>query len=441
MIKLIIKLDFKFVMKFFINMKLSDLVNQSKNETANVKAEMDKLRRQIMYKKRIIEECENKVSMNDGFKILLREIVEDFHLSGRIPMFAENKKDIPNLEAKEYFDLIKNGAFGLIDKHHELSQRFELELKKQMFALEQEKYSLEMILKSKRQDLEQLEQEREHRKKVVKFLLDQKAMLHSTCVLRSEIVNRHKEINTKTIRSYEDKLDVGNTRLNKSMESLNSRNKQIQDLEKSIKDEEELNNMKKEIHDRLIKEYEKISEDMKKQSFEHSCLLSNLSKAKNDLVQLQKTANSYHTNMKSHELMEAERENKRLRYLLRTEKEIRSGKINVQVDRTERIESQQKIITSKIQDIKAQIRLTEHKLNKAIVKVPDFQQLHQVLEKIIQIAKKNKEDVIQTQYTLDELRDKYRMAELNELAKSRERTEKLRMKLPDYVPVDEELLK
>ena len=396
-----------------------------------MRIEADRLRRVILDKKREIQILEVEAAKLDELKILMRDVLTEIQNQGEIVFFPDYKdlEEIPLFEPETYLQAIKSSVSTVLDKHSVLSQRFETALKNQTYLQKQDISNAQMVLDEENNRLERAKEEFNHQKRLVDMVVDQKTILQRTIRLTQESVDRHKETNEDVIQKCESKIKQRMNRISKIQEKNTQLEqeqiKKIKEIEQKTKDEEESYNR----HEELLSQKKKIQEELRKLAYDQSCLIANLDKAKQELVMIQNKSDSYHSNLKTHQLLDAERENERLRNLLNNEKKRAEANLQAQINRTKQLEDYLEKISGETRDLNDQITEAESKLQALAMRIPDFHQLQQAIDNVIKSTQKDKAEALKTQYMLDEIRDKNRLIEQQEYNESKQRTEQLLQKL------------
>lgn len=407
----------------------------NQDDILTLKSEGDRMRRIVMDKKQQITNLEKEASKLDELQILMRDMIYNFRRQKKINFFdIDPEAEIPLRTPKEYVGIIKERISALLTTHMKYSQKFEIELKRQKFEQDQKIQGALNLLELEKKALADALRENRHQLKMVKMVIGQKTILHRTVIMQQDAVDRHQTIREENQQAYDQKLQqkFQNFADLKAQHEKNVKENTIK-VKKMIEKNKELEK-KKEYHQQLLEQKEKIQQEFQKISFDQSCLMADLDRAKEQLDLIHRKNDSYMANLKTHELLDAERENDRLRHLLKNEKKRSQSALEVQIAKTKQLEDNLQRIIEETSNINFQIADNEQKLQALTMRIPDFNQLQQALDRVISNARKNKEDVLQTQYMLDEIRDKNRLLEQQEYNESKIRTEQLKQKIgdPDY---------
>ena len=409
------------------------------NDLTSMKIEADRMRKIILDKKQEIQILEVEAAKLDELKILMRDVLTEIQNKDKIMFFPEYKDldEIPLLEPQMYLKALKSSVSALLEKHDVLSQRFGVALKNQTFLQNQDIANAQRVLDEEKSRLQLAQDEFNHQKRITDMVLDQKTILQRTIRLTQESVDRHKEASDDVIQKCETRIQQRMDRISKIQEKNTQIEQEhiqkIKEIEQKKKEEEESYTQ----HEELLSQKKKIQEELKKLAYDQSCLISDLDKAKQELVDIQSKSNSYLSNLKTHQLLEAERENERLRNLLKNEKRRADANLQAQVNRTKQLEDMLEKIAGETRDLNDQITEAESKMQAIAMRIPDFRQLEQALDNVIKSTQKDKAEALKTQYMLDEIRDKNRLIEQQEYNESKQRTEQLLQKLNDPSKYDD----
>ena len=84
----------------------------------------------------------------------------------------------------------------------------------------------------------------------------------------------------------------------------------------------------------------------------------------------------------------------------------------------------------KISNLNDQISQTDQKLQDQMMRIPDFPQLHQALDRTLAQTKKYQEELMQKKYLLDEIGDRNRLLDQMEIQESKNRMSQLKILMP-----------
>jgi hypothetical protein len=194
-------------------------------------------------------------------------------------------------------------------------------------------------------------------------------------------------------------------------------------------------------HAELLQTIEELTKTLKRESHAHNCSLSALDNAKLELKHLMLIIDSYHDNLKTQELLDAEHENRKLDAVINNEKASLSRAKAVVASKGKESEAQIAVLAERIASLNQQIIQTEQKLQTQMMRIPDFAQLRQALDRLLAQYKKQRDEVLQRMYQLDEIRDKNRMMDMLEIQESHNRQAQLRQLMPmPFEQAEESLL-
>lgn len=404
----------------------------TQEDLMNTKAEVDKLRRLLMDKKQQITNLEKEASKLDELQILMRDMIYNFRRQKKIQFFdIDPEQDIPLRSPNQYIKIIKDKISALLATHMRLSSKFEVELKKQQFEQEQKIKGAQQLLENEKKALADALADNKYQKRMIRMVVGQKLVLQRTIIMAQDAVDRHQQIREENQQTYEQKLQNKLQSIQTMKEKFHKETQENTMKLKKMRQKNQEMIQKKEYHQQLIDQKEKLQAEFQKISYDQSCLMADLDRAKEELDLIHRKNDSYMANLKTHELLDAERENDRLRHLLKNEKKRSQSALDIQLSKTKQLEDHLQRIIEETTNINATIADNEAKLQALTMRIPDFNQLQQALDRVISNARKNKEDVLQTQYMLDEIRDKNRLLEQQEYNESKIRTEQLKQRIGD----------
>ena len=150
--------------------------------------------------------------------------------------------------------------------------------------------------------------------------------------------------------------------------------------------------------------------------------MAELDNSKEELSNLARLVGSYRDNLRTQELLGEEIENRRQRSIFNIEREEAQKKQVNEEKKTKDLELKLRSLTTRVNELNFQISQTEQKLQSQMMRIPDFSQLHQILDISMKNSQKFKDMVNQRKYLLDEIREKNRMIEQMEFQESKTRT-------------------
>lgn len=405
---------------------MNALLSEKKEESAPTKAESDLLRRQLMDKKTQITILEQQAVKFDEFEIGLARLIQDFQNTGKITFVDQSKLEKPFTKPEQVMGILRGGIDALIAKHEKLAARFELEFSRNLFQVNQQVKDIDAELADEQQLAESAEKEQQHAEKVVKFLTREKGVLMRTLRMRKDALDRHAEANVNHKQVAMLQLE----HVSKEYEKMSELSQEHDVIAERISASQTVrrNQEKKQLeqHEELIAEREKMQCDLKRESHAHNCTLSKLSRAKEDLKKLMMTIESYHDNLATQELMDSEEENKKLQAVKKNE-EFLLKKHSAFVEKRER-EAKEQItaLQERISKLNQQISRTEQQLQTQMLRIPDFQQLKQALDRSIEQCHKYRQDLLERKYMLNDVREKNRRLDEMEIEESMKRMAQLK---------------
>ncbi|KAK8885767.1 hypothetical protein M9Y10_041221 [Tritrichomonas musculus] len=406
---------------------LSQLVG--KDDQA-AKAENDALRKKLMEKKNQIASLEQQTVRFEEFKILLTRLIQDFQENNEIQFVEPNCLSNPLDNVEDSVQVVRNGVIKLIKRHENLASRFELEFSRNIFQLQQQLREKDQELMNATAKLEAARTSLSHQERIVNFLKHKKQALCKTLLMRRAALSRSQSKSEKEAADNQIKLDKCNENLQNAKEVVKNKEQVAQKLATLTAEKQQNEQMQLKTHDELLKTVENLRKSFQKESFLHNRDLSALDVAKSELKALQLKIDSYFSNLKTRELLDAENENKKLQTVIRNERESLSRQKAIVDSKGADIQSTISEYINKISLLNEQINQTEQKLQTQMMKIPDFPQLHQALDRALAQSKKYQEEVLQRKYLLDEIGDRNRLLDQMEIQASKDRMAQLKILMP-----------
>jgi hypothetical protein len=124
--------------------------------------------------------------------------------------------------------------------------------------------------------------------------------------------------------------------------------------------------------------------------------------------------------------------------VINNEKTSLSKRKAVVANKGKEVEDAIAILSERIANLNQQIMQTEQKLQTQMMKIPDFAQLRQALDRSLAQSKKYREEILQRKYLLDEIREKNRILDQKEIQESKDRMVQLRTLMPMRSEIKEE---
>ncbi|KAK8876285.1 hypothetical protein M9Y10_006480 [Tritrichomonas musculus] len=421
--------------KLAIGSKNSGFNTPSKESLNSSKGDYDYYRRQLMEKKTQVTALEKRLPKLDEFKSRLTQLIQDFQQAGQINFIEDDTESHEKLShpfdtTQEGVQIIRNGIMQLISYHERLAARFEIELSKNLFTFQQTLDEKKKMLAKEEELLEIAQNEASHNKNIIQMAINEKDVLKQTILMLRSTLERH-------MNSDSAQRGMVHSRYERVQMELNKVQKLVQDEEEMSS---ELQSRKKErltteekhaiMHQEILLTVEKLRADYKKESYANNLTRAALDRAKDELLQLSRAVESYHDNLKTQELLDAEVENRRLRAVLNNEKIEHEEKLARHTSKTKELSDVVESLTKRIDQLNIQISSTEQRLQTQMMRIPDFKQLGQVLDRSIEQSRKYKEFVMKRKYLLDEIRDKNRLLEQQEIQESKNRMAQLKIQMP-----------
>lgn len=421
--------------KLAIGSKNSGFNTPSKESLSSSKGDYDYYRRQLMEKKTQVTALEKRLPKLDEFKSRLTQLIQDFQQTGQINFIEDDTESHEKLShpfdtTQEGVQIIRNGIMQLISYHERLAARFEIELSKNLFTFQQTLDEKKKMLAKEEELLEIAQNEASHNKNIIQMAINEKDVLKQTILMLRSTLERH-------MNSDSAQRGMVHSRYERVQMELNKVQKLVQDEEEMSS---ELQSRKKErftteekhaiMHQEILLTVEKLRADYKKESYANNLTRAALDRAKDELLQLSRAVESYHDNLKTQELLDAEVENRRLRAVLNNEKIEHEEKLARHTSKTKELSEVVESLTKRIDQLNIQISSTEQRLQTQMMRIPDFKQLGQVLDRSIEQSRKYKEFVMKRKYLLDEIRDKNRLLEQQEIQESKNRMAQLKIQMP-----------
>jgi len=401
------------------------------NQSALLRREADQLRKELLEKKRIIESIEKEASQLDDLQICLSGLIRSFQENKNIGTFRDiDPSLLAHKSCNELINLIRNATEELASLHQNLENRFEIEFNRNVFIGNNKVAKAKVALQSEVEIIGLLILERTQKSQLLSMVMREKNVLQKTIQMRTQTLKGNQEFAEKyknSLTEYLLKAEHTFENAKKSLQNVESEQRVIKENIDAIK---EIKNREKMHLNELSEELLELQSSIKKESYYHSCLQSDLDKAKEELDMVVSTNNSFSNNVRSHDLMDAEQENRRLHKVLINERKSLERKLNVHKKKTAELEKVCAQLSQTVSELNNQVSFNEQKMQTMTLRIPDFGQLHQALEKIQLQARKNKEDTLNTQYMLDDIREKNRMMEQMEYNESKIRTAQLLSSIP-----------
>lgn len=401
----------------------------SKDDLAT-KAESDSLRRKLMEKKNLISALEQQTNRFEEVKILISHLIQDFQERGDIQFVEPECLSSPLENVKDTVQVLRNGINKLIKRHEKLASRFELEFSRNIFQLQQQLREKDQELIVATSNLESARASLAHQERVVSLLRDKKEALCKTVLMRRSALSRSQIKNAKEAADNQSKFERFTKNLHNAKETVKEKDQIAEELAVRVAEKRKNEELHMKTHDELLKTVEDLRKTLKQEAYSHSRDMSALDVAKSELKALQLKIDSYFDNLKTRELLDAEIENRKLQTVIRNEHESLSLQKSIVDSKGNDIQNTISEYTSKISTLNELINQTEQKLQTQMMRIPDFPQLHQALDRALAQSKKYQEEVQQRKYLLDEIGDRNRLLDQMEIQASKDRMAQLKILMP-----------
>ncbi|EAY09630.1 hypothetical protein TVAG_056740 [Trichomonas vaginalis G3] len=397
----------------------------------STRSELDRLRREVMEKKGQIDILEREASKVDEIRDFLIGLIEDFQKLGQYQFFDSNE-DLQKLLKNPVngITLLRNGINNLITKHQNLSSNFELQMKRNLFPLEQELDQAKKINEDQNKGFTSDLEERTHKQNIIKYIEGEKTIFHRTILMKTAAYDRHQENDKGTIILVQNQMQQVQNQLSDAKKELENKEAEYRSLTSRAQDRQSFEEKQRQDYQELLARVEKLRKDYQAESHSHNQCQADLDAAKNELQQLTLMVGSYRDNRKTQQLLGEEAENRRIHSNFAIEKVEADRKQQKEEKKTIELEKQVSVLQQNIANLNEQIVITEQKLQMQMIKIPDFAQLHQALDRSLAMSKKFRDQVMETKYMLDEIREKNRILEQMEIHDSKVRTAQLKIPLP-----------
>ncbi|OHT11276.1 hypothetical protein TRFO_19378 [Tritrichomonas foetus] len=419
--------------KYGISPKASGNISQhvSKESLDAAKAENDYYRRQLMDKKAQITALEKKAPKLEEFRKLFIHLVQDFQQTGQITFFDNPEKlENPFDSTHEGIKVVRSGINQFISYHERLAARFELELSRNLFSLNQKLEEKKKILEQEEELLATANFETEHNENVIDLIVNEKDVLKKTIIMLRETLERHINSDTNQIGMINSKYQKVQNELTRIQNQVKAEDDAANDIANRQNERKSAEARQAATHQEILSTVEQLRADYKNESHSHNLTRAALDKAKEELTQLTRAVESYHDNLKTQELLGAEIENKRLRAVINIERIEFDEKLAKHTAKTNELSEIVDQLSNRIDQLNSQISATEQKLQTQMMRIPDFDQLSQVLDRSLAQSRKHKEFILKRKYLLDEIRDKNRLLEQMEIQESKNRMAQLKILMP-----------
>jgi hypothetical protein len=411
-----------------INMEESESLGVVENP--QLKAESDLLRRQLMDKKAQIQILEQQSNCYDEVRSSLFRLIQDFQSGTPMTFVNPEQLECPFHELVSAIPLLRSGIERFISRHQCLATRFELEFRRNLIHMEAALKDSECQLVRERSLLKHTRYDKECAKQTVHFLSQAKAALMRTVLMRAahreRCLQRNRELiseSDETLRSAVQKLEECQTVSEALDGNLSAMNAEIQT--QRVQSERQ-----GQQHAELVGIAEELWRTLRRESHSHNCSLSALDDARQRLKQLMRMIESYRDNLKTQELLDAEHENRKLHAVINNEKDSLSRAKEAVVNKGKECEEQIGQLSERLEGLRMEIMKAEQKLQTQMVRIPDFAQLRQTLDRLLAKSRKHRDEILQRMYLLEEIRDRNHIADMLEIQESLDRQAQLKALMP-----------
>ena len=390
----------------------------------------DTLKKQMRDKKTLIGVLEQQKIKFDEVKILILRLIQDFQNSGEMEFVEKEKLSTPFSDSAEAIQVLRRGINRFITKHENLASKFELEFSKNIFVLEQQLRQEENELKKAKERLQQAKDKRSHQLTIVNCNQRNKEVLCNTILMRRTALMHHQTTNERDLSLIHDRLDTATRDMQELEATLKSQQKEAQEIAAQSDERKKQEEAQNKAHMENVQTVEQLRKTFRDEAYAHNCALSALDIARQELVSLQMRIDSYFDNMKTRELLDAEHENKKLQAVIKNEYEILSKQKAVVDQKSTELQNTINEYTKKISVLNEQINQLEQKIQTQMMRIPDFPQLNQALERTIQQTKKHQAELLQKKIFLDEIEDRNHAMDQMEIQASKDRMAQLKILMP-----------
>lgn len=407
------------------------------------KAEKDALRRELMDKKAQIQIYEQQCTKLEEVKTILYHLVLDYVENQKIPFPKIDQKELDSFPTCPHLaiNFMRRGIDNLIKYHESLAGRFEIEYAKHLFIFEEQLKKTKDELKKEEEKINISQEEVFRKQNILSMLCDEKLILMKTIQMRRSTLNRHVDTNVMKTNQRNRSLESTTAEMKIAEDALEVQKQRKIELDTRLAERKLSEQKQTEKHNEILNSVQSLRAEFQTEAYRNNLTQSELDKAKLELVRISRSIESFHDNLKTQELLDAEVENKRLRSVVNIEKIDFENKLKYQFNKGKDLENRIVTLTSVIEKLNMQIGQTEQKLQTQMMKIPDFKQLHLALDRLMAQNKKYHEFVLKRKYILDEIREKNRQLEMMEIQDSKDRMAQLRITMPiDEGKKDEEYL-
>lgn len=403
---------------------MTDFITPSKSDNIDV------LRKRLMQKKSQISTLEHQNLKYDEAKTHLTRLFQDFQRNHGFRFIDPELLSSPFSTSQEAITILRKGISDFVLRHEKLANKFEIEFSRTIFELQQKLQSKKDECDKSMAELADAQESLMHLQQVVKLLRRKKRVLCHTVLLRRQALESSTNKREKEATDIQNQLENCKQKIQHFQENVKQQDeaaKELTTLAEDIKVQEET---RTKTHFELVETVENLRKQFQRESHSHNCDLAALDVAKSDLRALQMKIDSYFDNLKTKELLDAEIENRKLQAVIKNERDQLSRQKAVIDSKGNDIQNTISQYIEKISNLNDQISQTEQKLQAQMMRIPDFPQLHQALDRTLAQTKKYQEELMQKKYLLDEIGDRNRLLDQMEIQESKNRMAQLKILMP-----------
>jgi hypothetical protein len=415
---------------------LKNLLGQAKDagqskENPELRAERDSLLRCLAERKGQLSELEDHVARLYDMKTLLMALITDFQELGQLH-FVQDLSVLrePHYDAKALLSVVRTGIGNFMIEHQRLGSKFELMFSRNLFPItEQLRIKSEKLLEE-RKNLGLVLKQTTQKQRFIKLLSQEKENIIQTILMKRATLGRRYDKYSEKCEELNGQMKQAYANHSEANDFLSVQNTDELTIRQQC--EERLNAQSRQAseHAKLVATVQNLKKELAIESHNHNQTHSALDKAKAELVRLTRSVDSYSGNLKTRELLNDEVENKRLRSVARIELSDFEERLAAVRKKGEEWAKQISTLTASVSEVDVRISATEQRLQSQMMKVPDFAQLHMVLDQELVRCKNYKDFVTRRRYFLDEIRERAHYWEVQEIEDSKERMRALAAVMP-----------
>jgi chromosome segregation ATPase len=356
-----------------------------------------------MEKTNLINSLETHVSALDDFKFQLLRLLRHLQETRQFTI-AENDSAWDSLfqTPKEALSIIRKAVEDFVSHHEKLANRYELEFSRNVFSLDQQLTSKrEQVRREDKLLMEAQKRAHGYEQMVAMLFVEKDTLMHTILMHRARLAMH--------LESGEKQRAAIHQRLSGTMETYQAtvhQNRQLHDerdelvRRRDTRTQFEAGRMLS--HDELLRNVAEMKAKIARESNELNTAAAELEQSRQELTSLSRTLDSYRDNLKTRELRDSEIENERLRSVMSIEKADFDEKLAREVERGRDLAATLMTLSREIDHLNQQISLTERKLHTQMMRIPDFAQIHQALDREKAQGQRYKDFVRKRQEVLDQ---------------------------------------